>query len=76
MRYIVPKGRAAEAHFAVQATPRVLEILEDYFGQPYPFEKLDAMALPLTVGFGAMENAGLITYESDLMLSRPRSGRR
>jgi alanyl aminopeptidase len=71
MRYFAPKGRAAEARFARDASPRVLGLLESYFGIPYPFEKLDAVPIPATVGFGAMENVGMITYTSELMLARP-----
>ena len=71
LRYLVPKGRAGEVGFAKEATPKLLEQLEDYFGQPYPYEKLDAVAIPVTVGFGAMENVGLITYELPLMVAKP-----
>jgi alanyl aminopeptidase len=71
LRYIVPKGRSAEAAYAVEVTPRLLELLEEYFDRPYPYAKLDSMALPATSGFGAMENVGLITYRSALMLSPP-----
>ena len=71
LRYFAPKGRGAEARFAKQATPRLLEILEDYFGMPYPFEKLDSVSIPQAVGFGAMENAGMITYASTLLLATP-----
>jgi len=71
MRYFAPKGRAAEARFARDASPKVLGLLEGYFGIPYPFEKLDAVPIPATVGFGAMENVGMITYTSELMLARP-----
>ena len=46
LRYLTPKGRAAEARHAREATPRILELLEDYFGMAYPFEKLDLLALP------------------------------
>ncbi|HEY5897149.1 MAG TPA: M1 family metallopeptidase [Burkholderiales bacterium] len=72
LRYFAPKGRASEARYAAQATPRLLEILEDYFGTPYPFQKLDTVAIPQTVGFGAMENVGMITYASSLLLATPR----
>jgi alanyl aminopeptidase len=72
LRYIAPKGRGAETRYARIATPRILELLEQYFGRPYPFEKLDAMVIPQAVGFGAMENAGLITYASSLLLATPR----
>jgi alanyl aminopeptidase len=71
LRYIVPKGRAGELAWAKETTPKLLDQLEDYFGQPYPFDKLDAVAIPVTDGFGAMENAGLITYQMSLILSKP-----
>jgi alanyl aminopeptidase len=71
LRYIVPKGRGAQVAYARQATPRLLELLEDYFGLPYPFEKLDSVAIPVTVAFGAMENPGMITYKSSLLAARP-----
>jgi cytosol alanyl aminopeptidase len=71
LRYIVPKGRASEARYAAEVTPKLVELLEDYFGQPYPYAKLDSMAIPITVNFGAMENPGLITYRSSMLLSRP-----
>jgi alanyl aminopeptidase len=71
LRYFAPKGRGAEARFAKESTPRLLEILEAYFGIPYPFEKLDTVTIPATVGFGAMENVGMITYSSVLLLARP-----
>jgi cytosol alanyl aminopeptidase len=71
LRYITPKGRGNEARYAAEVTPRMIELLEDYFGQPYPYTKLDSMAIPITVNFGAMENPGLITYRSSMMLSQP-----
>ena len=72
LRYIAPKGRGAETRYARVVTPRILELLEQYFGRPYPFEKLDALVIPQAVGFGAMENVGLITYASSIMLATPR----
>ncbi|QNM94749.1 M1 family metallopeptidase [Chitinimonas koreensis] len=71
LRYITPRGRAAEAQFAAGITPRIVERLEAYFGMPYPYEKLDSLVLPVTVNFGAMENAGLITYASNLIMAKP-----
>ena len=71
LRYFTPRGRSAEARYAKQVTPRLLELLEDYFGTPYPFEKLDSVSIPQTVGFGAMENVGMITYASRLLLAKP-----
>ncbi|MFE8602042.1 M1 family metallopeptidase [Archangium violaceum] len=71
VRIVVPKGRTAEAAYAVKATPPLLGLLEDYFGIPYPYEKLDVLAIPQPVLFGAMENPGLITYQMPLLLARP-----
>src|SRR5262249_6328009 len=34
-------------------------------------EKLDSVAIPQTVGFGAMENAGMITYATPLIVAKP-----
>src|SRR5664279_2797220 len=71
IRIIVPKGRGAEARWAVESTGPILELLESYFDAPYPYEKLDHLVIPQTVGFGAMENAGLVTYASNLLLAKP-----
>jgi len=72
LRYLTQKGRAEEANWAREVTPKLLEALEDYFGMPYPFDKLDSVSIPQTTGFGAMENVGMITYASGLILAAPR----
>jgi len=69
IRIITPRGRGAEAQYAAQVTPRIIAALEDYFGSPYPYEKLDQIAV-LQSG-GAMENPGLVTYSQLLILTRP-----
>jgi puromycin-sensitive aminopeptidase len=51
---------------AVEVLPR----LEDYFGVPYAFGKLDQVGLP-EFEAGAMENAGLITYREAALLLDP-----
>jgi alanyl aminopeptidase len=71
LRYLVPKGHAAEARHAREATPRILELLEEYFGEPYPFEKLDLVAVPGAYNLGAMENVGLVTYGVSLLIASP-----
>jgi alanyl aminopeptidase len=70
IRMIVPKGRAADARWAAESTGPLLEQLEKYFDIPYPYEKLDHLVIPQPVGFGAMENAGLVTYSSGLLLAK------
>ena len=71
LRYLAPRGRGAEMRYAREATPRLLELLEDYFDFPYPFEKLDSVVIPNLVEFGAMENVGLVTYGARYILARP-----
>ncbi len=71
LRYLAPRGRGAEMRYAKEITPRLVELLEDYFGMPYPFDKLDSVTIPQTVNFGAMENAGMITYASRLLMAKP-----
>jgi alanyl aminopeptidase len=61
-------GRAADAKTAAAITPKVFAWLENWFGMPFPYPKLDAVPIPITVGFGAMENPGMITYRADLVL--------
>ncbi|MBK9035001.1 MAG: ERAP1-like C-terminal domain-containing protein [Myxococcales bacterium] len=68
IRILAPAGRGAEAGFAAAATPKLVAALERWFGTPYPYAKLDSVAIPATVGFGAMENPGLVTYVEDLLL--------
>ncbi len=53
---------------AVEVLPR----LEDYFGVPYAFGKLDQVGLP-EFEAGAMENAGLITYREVALLLDPQT---
>lgn len=61
IRVITPRGRRDEGKTAADATRRVLPKLEEYTGIPYPWDKLDHVALP-EGAFGAVENPGLITY--------------
>jgi cytosol alanyl aminopeptidase len=69
IRIIVPKGRSGEAKYAAEQTGKVVEKLEAYFGIPYPYEKLDHIAVPQKGG--AMENPGLITYGTATILGKP-----
>jgi alanyl aminopeptidase len=68
VRIVTLAKRGAEAAWAAKTTVPLVEALEEWFGIPYPYEKLDMLSIPLTVGFGAMENAGLITFTETLIL--------
>ncbi len=70
LRIVVPRGRTGDTAFAARAYPQLFDRMERWFGIPYPYEKLDQIAIPLTVGF-AMENVGLITYGAPILLARP-----
>jgi len=69
LRVITPKGKRTQAQYAAQTIGPLLDELENYFGIPYPYPKLDALAVPLFGG--AMENPGLITYAQTILLSDP-----
>jgi len=58
--------------FAQEAALAVLPRLEDYFGIPYAFGKLDQVGVP-DFEFGAMENAGLVVYREAALLLSPET---
>ena len=68
-RLVVPHGRGPDTEWARESTPQILGLLEDYFDRPYPYDKLDQVAIP-GAGF-AMEHPGLVTYSQTLMVQRP-----
>jgi puromycin-sensitive aminopeptidase len=67
--WTTPEKRHLSA-FAQEAAGAVLPRLEDYFGLPYPFGKLDQIGVP-DFEAGAMENAGAITYREVALLADP-----
>jgi alanyl aminopeptidase len=70
IRVITAKGHAEEGKLAAQASVDVLPRLEAYTGIPYPFGKLDHIAVP-EFPFGATENPGLIVYKNQALLAAP-----
>ena len=72
VRTVTPRGLAAQGEYAAAATDEVLRRLEEYTGLPYPWQKLDHVALPQGA-FGAVENPGLITYVSRGLLLAPET---
>jgi len=70
VRIIAPKGKAGWTKYAAEVTPTIVQRLEDYFGVPFPYEKIDNVAIAVNAGF-AMENAGMVTYDQNIILSDP-----
>ena len=66
-RIVATKDKGKLASFALQRTPPIVDWLSAYFGQPYPFAKLDQIGVP-NFSAGAMENVGLVTYRERLLL--------
>lgn len=66
-RVVAPKGKGGLAGFVLDKTPRHLDWQEQWFGRPYPFAKLDLVAVP-SFGSSGMENPGLITFRESLVL--------
>ncbi len=73
VRIVTPKGHADEAKYAAEVTSTIITRLENYFDIPFPYSKSDQVAIPVTFGFGAMENAGMVTYAQTLILAKPGS---
>ncbi len=71
VRIVIPKGHADEAKYAAEVTATIITRLENYFNIPFPYDKSDQVAIPVTFGFGAMENAGMVTYAQNIILARP-----
>ena len=67
LRGIATKGKGKKLTYALENTKDILNSLEDYFQIPYPYAKLDIVAVP-DFNFGAMENVGLIIYREQLLL--------
>ncbi|HET8734795.1 MAG TPA: M1 family aminopeptidase [Anaeromyxobacteraceae bacterium] len=63
-------GKVDLTAFGQEAAVAVLPRLAAYFDVPYAFGKLDQVALP-DFEFGAMENAGLVTYRETALLLDP-----
>ena len=67
LRAVAARGLGDRLDYALENTDGILTVLEQYFGTPYPYRKLDLIAVPGGFG-GAMENIGAITYSEFLLL--------
>ncbi|WP_394826041.1 M1 family metallopeptidase [Pendulispora albinea] len=69
LRFVVPKGRGGETRYATEVTTKLVGVLEDYFGMPYPYGKLDVAVVPRYAG--TMEHPGLVALGQPITLIRP-----
>jgi len=67
----VPGKRTLTA-FALECARETLQRLEAWFDLPYPYEKLDLVAVP-DFEAGAMENAGAVFFRETLLLVDPKT---
>ena len=67
LRIVHVIGKSHLTDFAIETGKFALKYFTDYFGRPYPGDKLDMIAIP-DFASGAMENLGCITYREALLL--------
>ncbi|MCE2807817.1 MAG: M1 family metallopeptidase [Actinobacteria bacterium] len=70
MRVVYPKGKGHLTDFALEVGAFCLRHFTNYYGIPYPGDKLDLVAVP-DFAFGAMENLGCVTFREILLLVDP-----
>lgn len=71
-RILCVKGKSNLTSETARITPPLMKALVDYFERPYPYEKLDLIAVP-EFWAGGMENAGAITFRETVILHDPQS---
>ncbi len=73
MRIVHVPGKGHLTGFGLEIGAAALAWFQDYYGIPYPSDKVDMVALP-DFAAGAMENLGCITYRENLLLVDPATG--
>lgn len=66
VRIVSTKENAGKLSFALEGTKGIVEHLEAYFGQSFPYPKLDQITSPIMPG--AMENAGADLYADGILI--------
>ena len=72
VRVFAPSGSQEYGRYALETSLKLLDYFNDYFGIPFPLEKLDHIAIP-DFAAGAMENWGMITYRETALLVDPQN---
>ena len=66
---VATQAQKEKMGYVMAETPRIVSLLEKYFGEPFPFPKLDQIGTPIMPG--AMENAGADTYGDGIIFLPP-----
>ncbi len=72
LRVVHVPGKGHLTEFALEIGAFSLRWYQQYYGIPYPSDKVDMLALP-DFAAGAMENLGCITYRESLLLADPKT---
>ena len=75
LRIVHPPNKAHLTPFALTVGAHALNFFTEYFGIPYPSDKLDLVAIP-DFAFGAMENLGCVTFRESALLVDPSKAAR
>jgi puromycin-sensitive aminopeptidase len=75
LRVVFPPGKRRLADFALAIGSFSLRWFAEYFGIPYPGDKVDLVAIP-DFAAGAMENLGCITFRDTALLIDPANAAR
>ena len=70
LRIVHVPGKAHLTAFGLDVGAFCLRWFQEYYGIPYPSDKVDLLALP-DFAAGAMENLGCITFRESLLLVDP-----
>ncbi len=66
---VLTQAHKDKTAYVLAETPRIVSLLEKYFGTPFPFPKLDQIGSPVMPG--AMENAGADIYGDGIIALAP-----
>ena len=72
MRILTAPGKSALGKAAMEIAAALLDLYGAYFDQPYPYEKLDFVAVPNFEESG-MENPGLVNFREEILLGERAS---
>jgi puromycin-sensitive aminopeptidase len=70
LRVVCPPGKDHLGEFALDVGAFSLRFFKEYFGVPYPGDKVDLVAIP-DFAYGAMENLGCVTFREIALLVDP-----